>query len=182
MKKLRVVLVVACLALPACYDFDFPLDPTPQVPVDGRLFGAWRCLGVQGALDDAPGVLRVVRQTDLTSKWTLEAQSGDGTAEKTEYDVHGSTVPGGDLLNAREQGQKANGKWNLVRYSFLLPDVLRVQLVDDEPFAKVKDAKTLRSEIEKRRNDPSLYADFMICVRPKASTEPSASPSPALRY
>ena len=176
MKKLRVVLVVACLFLPACYDFDFPLDPRPQVPVDARLLGAWRCLGSEAALDDLPGILRIARGTDTTSRWSFESLSADGTPEKSEYDVHGSTVPGGALLNALELGEKANGKWNLVRYSFLLPNVLRIQLVNDEPFAKVKDAAALRREVERRRDDPAIYADFMICVRPKASPSPSPKP------
>jgi hypothetical protein len=178
MKTTRVMLVMACLSLPACYDFDYPLDPRPQTPVDGRLVGAWRCLGAEAELDDDPGVLRVVRPTELTSRWTFESRSANGTPEKSEYDVHASTVPGGALLNAIERGEKANGKWNLVRYSFLLPDVLRIQLVKDEPFEGVKDAKILRSEIEKRKDDPAIYADFMICVRPKASSEASPSPSP----
>jgi len=178
MKKLGVALVVACLSLPACYDFDFPLDPKPLVPVDARLVGAWRCLGSEAALDDAPGVLRIARRTDTTSRWMFESLSADGAPEKSEYEVHGSTVPGGALLNALDLGAKADGKWNFVRYSFLLPNVLRIQLVNDEPFAEVKDAATLRREVEKRRDDPAIYADFMICVRPKASPTPSPSPSP----
>ncbi len=168
MKKMHVVLVIACLSLPACYDFEFPLDQKPQVPVDARLVGVWRCLGVQAALDDDPGVLRIVRRTDTTSRWSLETSSSDGTPEKSDYDAHGSTVPGGALLNALEVGGKANGKWNFVRYTFLLPNVLRIQLVNDEPFAEVKDAAALRRQVEKRRDDPSIYTDFMICVRPKA--------------
>jgi len=178
MKKLSFILVMACLWLPACYDFDFPLDPKPQVPVDGRLVGAWRCLGVQAALDDDPGVLRIARRTEQVSRWTFESTATNGSPEKSEYDVHASEVFGGALLNALELGDKANGKWNLVRYSFLLPDVLRIELVNDEPFETVKDAKALRSEIEKRRDDPAIYADFMICVRPKPSSETSPSPSP----
>jgi len=182
MKTLRVVLVVACLSLPACYDFDFPLDPKPLVPVDARLVGAWRCLGSEAALDDAPGVLRIALRTDTTSRWSFESPSADGTPEKSEYDVHGSTLRGGAFLNAVELGAKANGKWNFVRYSFLLPNVLRIQLVNDEPFAKLKDAAALRREIERRRDDPTIYSDFMICVRPKppkdASAAPPATPSP----
>jgi hypothetical protein len=178
MKTLRLVLIIGCLSLPACYDFDFPLDPKPQVPVDGRLIGAWRCLGVQADLDDDPGVLRIARRTELVSRWSFESTSANGAPEKSEYDVHGSTVPGGALLNALDLGEKANGKWNFVRYSFLLPDVLRIQLVNDEPFEKIKDAKSLRSEIEKRRDDPAIYSDFMICVRPKPVPDASPRPSP----
>jgi len=146
--------------------------------VDARLLGAWRCLGTQSDLDESPGVLRIARRTDFISKWTFESPASDGTTEKSEYEAHGSTVKGGALLNVRDLGEKANGKWNFVKYSFLLPDVLRVQAVSDEPFAKMKDAKSLRKEIEKRRNDAAIYADFLICVRPKPLLAPSPAPSP----
>lgn len=79
MKRLSFILVMACLWLPACYDFDFPLDPKPQVPVDGRLIGAWRCLGVEASLDDDPGVLRIARRTDLVSRRSFESTSADGS-------------------------------------------------------------------------------------------------------
>jgi len=175
--SLRVVLLVACLLLPACYDFDFPLDPKPVVPVDGRLVGAWRCLGAESDIDEAPGILRIARRTDTTARWTFESLSSDGSTESSEYDVHGSTVAGGALLNATELGEKADGKWSFVRHSFLLPHVLRVQIVDDDPFAKVKDdARALRKEVEKRKDDPAIYTDFLVCVRAKASPGPSPSP------
>jgi hypothetical protein len=185
MKSLRVVLVLTCLSLPACHDFDFPLDPTPQVEVDARLLGAWKCLGAQSDLNESAGVLRVTRQTDMISRWTLEGPASDGTTEKSEYEAHGSTVKGGALLNVRDLGEnvrdpggKEIGKWSFVRYSFLLPNVLRIQLVNDEPFKEIKDAKSLRREVERRRNDAAIYADFLICVRPKPLFEPSPSPTP----
>ena len=168
MKKLRVALIAAGLLLPACYDFDFPLDPRPRVPVDAHLMGSWRCLGAQADSEDAPALLRIERRSEAQARWTFESLAGDGAPEKSEYDVHASSVQGASLLNALELGEKANGKWNFVRYSFLLPDVLRVQVVNDEPFAEVKDAAALRRQVEKRRDDPSIYTDFMICVRPKA--------------
>ena len=177
MKKLRVALIAAGLLLPACYDFDFPLDPRPQVAVDPRLIGTWRCLGAQADSDDAPALLRIERRSEAQAHWTFESLAGDGAPEKSEYDVHASSVQGASLLNALELGEKANGKWNFVRYSFLLPDVLRVQVVNDEPFAEVKDAAGLRKEVEKRKNDPRIYTDFLVCVRKKAADGPSPSPT-----
>lgn len=169
--------VIGCLSLPACYDFDFPLDAKPQVPVNARLVGTWRCLGVQSDVDEGSGTLRVVRRSDTMTRWTFDSPSSNGSPDKSEYDVHGSTIAGGALLNALELGEKANGKWNFVRYSFLLPDVLRVQVVNDEPFEKVKgNAVSLRQEVEKKRDDPAIYSDFMICVRAQASPSPAPSP------
>ena len=178
--KIRVAALIACLLLPGCYDFDFPLDPKPEVPTDARLIGTWRCLGAAADPDEGAGTLRVERGSDTVSRWTLEGPSSDGSIDKSEYEVYGSTAAGGSLLNARELGEKANGKWSFVRYSFLLPNVLRVQLVNDEPFEKVKDnAAALRREIEKRKEDPAILSDLLVCVRAKAA--PTASPSPTAK-
>lgn len=179
MKTLRAALIISCLALPACYDFDFPLDEKPQVPVDTRLLGAWRCLGVESDLDEGPAILRVSRRSDTVARWTFGGPSADGKEENSEYDVHGSSMPGGSFLNALELGEKANGKWNFVKYSFLLPHVLRIQIVDDKPFEKAQaNAGLLRKEVEKRRNDPAIYSDFVVCVRAKPSASPEPTPKP----
>jgi hypothetical protein len=179
MKTLRAALVVSCLFLPACYDFDFPLDEKPQVPVDTRLLGSWHCLGVESDLDEGAGVLRITRRTDTIFRWTLEAPSAHGTRDHSVYDVHGSSMPGGSFLNTLEVGEKANGKWNFVKYSFLLPHVLSIQIVDDKPFEKAKaSAALLRKEVEKRRNDPTIYSDLLVCVRAKPSASPEPTPKP----
>jgi hypothetical protein len=178
-RKRLVAVLAGALFLPGCYDFDFPLDQKPVVPVDTRLLGGWRCLGTQADADDAPGTLRIVRRSDTVSRWSFESLSADGSKEQSDYDVHGSTVKGGALLNALEQGEKANRKWNLVRYSFLLPDVLRLQIVDEKPFEKATTAEALRLLVEKRVNDLAIYADLLVCVRLKSSSAPSPSPTPA---
>jgi hypothetical protein len=182
MRKLRIVLLAcACLCLPACYDFDFPLDTEPRVPVDGRLVGVWRCLAMETDVDEPVALLRIARRSGQVALWTFETPSTDGSTEKAEFDVHGSTVKGGELLNAREIKESGAAKWSFVRYSFLLPDVLRLQVVKDEPFEKVADkAASLRKEVEKRRGDPTIYSDFCVCVRGKPPVEPSPSPTPRL--
>lgn len=180
MKTLRIVIAAACLALPACYEFDFPLDPKPVVRVDPRLVGAWRCLGAETSVDDLPATLRIVRRTSEIMHWSFESLSSDGTKDMGEYDVYASTMKGGALLNALELGEKASGKWSFVQYALLLPNVLRIQVVDDKPFEKVRShASDLRKAIERRRNDPSIYTDYCVCVRVKASSEPSPSSSPS---
>jgi hypothetical protein len=176
MKKLRIVTAVACLALPACYDFDFPLDPKPQVKVDARLLGTWRCLGAEADLDDAPLVLRVERGGEWTTHWSTRSQSPDDK-DSGEYDVHASTLKGGNLLNALEIKSGEPGKWSFVRYTFLLPHVLRIQLVDEDAFTETakSNAGALRKELERRGNDPKVYKDFCLCVRVKAPPPPSAT-------
>lgn len=178
-KTSRLALVILLsLSLPACYDFDFPLDEKPQVRVDARLLGVWRCLGVESDVEEGGGVLRISRLTDVIARWTLESPAEGGSPEKSEYDVHGSSIPGGSLLNALELGEKANGKWNFVRYSFLLPHVLRVQIVNDQPFEKATSAAILRKEVEKRRDDSAIYSDLLVCVRAKPSASPEPTPTP----
>lgn len=183
MKKLPIVLFVVCLTLPACYDFDFPLDPKPVLPVDARLVGDWRCLAVEADLEDAPGILHIARRGENIARWTFTSSGSDavpkgGEPERSEYDVHGSAVGGGVLLNALELGEKANGKWNVVRHTFLLPDVVRLQVVNDEALPKVADPAALRALIEKRVEDPAIYTDLLVCVRAKKASAPAPSPSP----
>ncbi|MEO8359911.1 MAG: hypothetical protein ABI672_07770 [Vicinamibacteria bacterium] len=178
MKSIRAALLVGlCVGSSGCYDFDFPLDPTPEVSIDVRLVGAWRCLGVRADADEPAFVLRITPRTDKIADWALESTMADGSKETEHLDVHGSTVKGGDLLNVLEKGEKANGKWNIVQYSFLLPDVLRLQAVDDTSFEKAKTSSAaLRKAIENRRGDPSIYNAFAVCVRAKVSP-PEAVPT-----
>jgi hypothetical protein len=167
MKRLRIVALLTCLLLPSCYEFDFPLDPLPQVSVDARLLGTWRCLGVEAGLDDAPLVMQVDRKSDQVTHWRARSESADDK-DFGDYDVHASTIKGVGLLNALEVKGDGSGKWSFVRYSLLLPDVLRLQLVDEDSFEKVKaSATTLRREVERRKSDPQIYKDFCVCVRVK---------------
>ena len=174
-----VLIALAGLSYSACYDFNFPLDPAPRVPLDGRLNGVWRCLAMEKEVDEPVATLRVSPRTAQVARWVFEPASKTEPPENVEFDVHGSAVKGGQLLSAQETKADGTGKWSFVRYTFLLPDVLRLQVVKDEPFEKVdEDAKALRKEVEKRRGDPGIYDDFSICVRTRPET-PSPSPTPS---
>jgi len=179
MKSLRVLVIAAAgLSFSACYDFDFPLDPSPGVPLDARLNGLWRCLAMEKDVDEPVATLRVSPRTARVARWTFEPSSKAEPPETAEFDVHGSTVKGGQLLSAQEVKADGAGKWSFVRYTFLLPDVLRLQVVKDEPFEKVEEnAKALRKEVEKRRGDEGIYDDFSICIRVRPES-PSPSPTP----
>ena len=181
MKRGALAAVLMGLAFGACYEFDFPLDPKPQVPVDAPLIGAWRCLAASADLDEPPLTLRIEQKSQWIMNWSTESRSSDGVTEKDGYEVHGSSLKGGALLNVRELGERADDRWSFVRYTFLLPYLLRLQVVDDEPFAKEKgSAKALRQALEKRRNDPVIYGDLCVCLRVKTSPVPSPMPSPRL--
>lgn len=181
MKSARVLtLLILSAGLSGCYDFDFPLDPKPEVPVDPRFVSAWRCLGVRADADEPPFILRISRQTDRIAQWAIESTMADGSKQTELLEAYGSTVKGGALLNVLEKGPKANGKWNYVHFAFLAPDVLRLQAVDDTPFEGSKaSAAQLRKAVESRRNDPSIYNAFAVCVRVKPqSSDASPLPSP----
>lgn len=171
MKKVSAVLVIACLGLPACYDFDFPLDATPEVRVDERLLGTWRCLPADEDADVLPLTLRVEKKTGTTMVWATESVESDGKKETGAYEAFGSTLSPGTFLNLREVDEKTSANWTFLRYSFLLPHVMRVELVKDEPFEKIeKSQKATRKAIEKRRNDPAIYSEFCVCLRSKPKT------------
>ena len=177
MKTPRLSIIVLGLTIPSCYEFNFPLDPTPKVPQDARLAGVWRCLSAHPSVDEGAATLRIEPRPGLLAHWTFETPSSDGTTDQGEFDVYRSSQLGGSLLNAMESGGKEPRKWSFVRYSLLTPDVLRIELMDDEPFDKVKDnAEALRQAITRRVNDPAIYKDFCVCVRATPAAEPSSSP------
>ena len=168
MKISLAAALAGCCLLPGCYEFDSPLDLKPRVKVDEKLPGPWRCFGTEDSADEAPFILNVEKRNDTTTAWMVESVSGDGSKETSGYEAFGSTVSPGHLLNLRETGEKASGMWTFVRYSFLLPHLMRVELIEDKPFEKVqKNQIALRSAIEKRLNDPTIFTEFCLCVRAK---------------
>jgi hypothetical protein len=63
----------------------------------------------------------------------------------------------------------SNERWMFVRYSFLMPQVLRLELVDGDRLADVAQTSwSLREALERRDGSEGLYDDFCVCVRVKA--------------
>lgn len=167
-RVVRVVAAMSLLATPACYDFDFPLDVKKDVKVDEKLLGTWTCLSTENESDGSRLNLTVTKQDAATTSWLAESVSNDGVKEGTTFEMYGSTLTPGRFLNARDIGEKSDGKWSFIRYSFLLPHVMRIELVNDEPFKNVpKNQAVLRSSIQKRMGDASIFSEYCVCVRSK---------------
>ena len=155
--------LTASLALPGCYDFASPLDATPQLQRDGALLGEWRCLSAEPKTSEEAGtvVFSPVREREYVVALTEDGKAADYMSG------YASAVSGGTILNLREQDpEKLHASWTLVRYSFLLPNVVRFEVVDDDPFQETQGSpEALRSALERLSGQPGLYEDLCICVR-----------------
>jgi hypothetical protein len=159
----RATLLLGALTLASCYDFDAPVDPTPGRPLDPALLGTWRCLGVAPKADAKPAnfVIAAARERVYSIRFEAEDEEPDL------YEAHASDLKGRILLNVRDLDPRFPTKpWSLARYSFLRPDVLHVQLVDDEALEGVdRTPVALRAALERLDTTPGLYVDFCVCLR-----------------
>jgi hypothetical protein len=153
------------VALTGCYDFEAPIDPGPTIPLDPALIGTWRCLAPGQGADEKPMTLAFAA-ADREDVYAIAA-AAEGSEAADRYEAHGSEVVGHTLLSVFDP--TASGQpWNLVRYSFLMPQVLRLEVVDDGPLADVEPTSwALRSALERRDGSAGLYDDFCVCVRVK---------------
>jgi len=165
--KRRLLLIVLGLTLPACYEFDFPLDAEPKVANDPKLMGKWKCLPIQGEEDDGVSMLAVTSETPRKTRWSWVEGARAGANQTTVFEAFASTVAGRSLLNFKERDKGTDAKWSFVRYELLTPDILRLQAVDDEPFKAATTASGLRTAIEKRVDDSTIYLDVFVCSRLK---------------
>lgn len=158
-----VVLATSTILLGGCYDFNSPIDPTPMHALDPALLGTWRCLAVGEKPDAKPANFVVSTARDLVYSIRFEDDEG----EPDIYEAHASQVKGNPLLNVRDLDPRVPTKpWNFARYTFLLPDVLRVQLVNAEALKGVeRTPAALRGALEQLDSQAELYVDFCICVR-----------------
>ena len=155
--------VGAALTFSGCYDFESPLDAAPQLPRDEAVLGQWRCLSAEPGPSGQAATIAFSPARDREYEVVL---AEDDTAPER-FSGYASAVSGGTILNLREQDGKDSGElWTLVRYSFLLPNVLRFELVDDEPLeGEQASPATLRSALERLGAQPGVHEEFCICVR-----------------
>ena len=164
-----VVLTLLGAALCAgCYSHS-PLDPSPRVPIDAALLGAWNCVTAdpeapQGAtvtFAAAPGAEREYRVT-----WR------EGDKEPDSFRAFISTVRGGKFLNIQPLEESQYNGWAFLRYSLPRSTVMYVEMVRDDPF-KAKEASATagaaRATLEKAlRLTPPPIQDYCVCIRPPA--------------
>jgi hypothetical protein len=162
MNRLAAVVVLAATGI-GCYNSEVPLDQAPQASIDRALVGAWRCLPFEAGADAEAATVTVGRETDLVYAITLQ----EGQKEAERYQAHASLVKGTTLLNVKDLDPRLPAKpWNLLRYSFLLPDVLHVQVVGEKLLGGVGASPvSLRQELERLSERRDLFQGLMVCVR-----------------
>jgi hypothetical protein len=151
---------IALLAMTGCLSA-FPLEPAPVKDIDARLTGVWRCLPSDEDATAEAATLTIRRATDRTYAITFEAK-GDDTSR---YDAYPTDVGGTTILNVKDLGSGTT-PWDYARYSFLLPNVLQVRVVQDGLLKEVeRTPAAFRDAIRRHLEDPALYGDFCVCVR-----------------
>ena len=155
-------LLTSAVTLAGCYDFEAPIDPAPTRPLDQALLGTWRCLAPGQEADETP-VRFTFAAADREDVYSIVSDEEGKTPDR--YEAHGSEVVGHTLLNVFDP-TSPNERWMFVRYSFLLPQVLRLELVDEDELADVEQTSwSLREALERRDGSEGLYDDFCVCVR-----------------
>jgi hypothetical protein len=164
-------LLSCTVVLGSCY-FDAPIDPTPKHALDPALVGTWRCLAVDDKPDAKPVNFVVTPARDLV--YSIRFDDGEGTPDI--YEGHASEVKGHTVLNVRDLDPRYTKPWAFARYTFLLPSVLRVQLVNDEALEGVEHTSpSLRAALERLDGRADLYGDYCVCVRTVAAEKPAMS-------
>jgi hypothetical protein len=159
-------LALATLLLAGCYESDFPLDATPQLPVDAAALGTWRCLPVDADADEPAATMTIAKNGER--RYAVTWQEPGKAADR--YDSYASQVPGARLLNIYDSGEsnKDKKKWVYGRYALLRPHVLQLQIVDEKAMAGVeKTPQAVRRALERVAKEPKMLVDFTVCVRAK---------------
>jgi hypothetical protein len=163
---------IALLMAPGCYQSDFPLDSTPRVDVDAAWLGTWRCLPFNADADEDPVTIAVGRGADRRYDITWR-ETGK---EPEQYEAYESSVRGHRFMNVRERKAAGEmGQWVFLGATLLRPDVLQLQVVDAKALESVEKSPTsVRRALERQLSRPTtLFADFCVCVRAKAPSEPA---------
>jgi hypothetical protein len=159
----RIVVAVVALAVVGCYDFKAPVDARPQQPIDEALLGPWRCLQAEPETDSRAFSVEFVGASERSYRIRFTADD----KPSQEMPAYVSVVAGGRILNVRDPEDPPSGDpWTLVRYSFLQPTVLRLEVIDDKPFiGDDGSASELRAALEKAGHDSPAYEDIGVCIR-----------------
>jgi hypothetical protein len=155
--------LAGALALGACFDFESPLDETQLLDLDPSLLGTWRCLPSDPDPTAEPANIVVTVARNRVYAIAFEEQKED----PDRYEGYASKVRSQIILNVRNLHPRYPDKsWAFARYSFLLPNVVRVEFVSDDALNAVEQSSAaLRSAIEQLGSSRELFTDFCVCVR-----------------
>ncbi len=159
----RLVLLVVAIGLIGCFETDFPLDATPQVNLDPGLLGTWRCLPADLHPDTEAANFVVTPATERV--YAIAFQETD--AEPAQYKAYLSQLQESTVLNVKDLDPSGPAKpWVYVRYSFLRPDVLEIEIASDTLLKDVeRTPAAVRRALEQLRDDPELYDSYCVCLR-----------------
>jgi hypothetical protein len=170
---LTFLVVSVSVGLASCYDVHTPLDATPQVQVDQALLGEWRCLPMDPDPEQKAGTFVFVATGERTYDINMPEDNEGGEKAKEETTpsdetqqaeglksplVYPSILDGATVLNIRNDDRT----WTLVRYSYLLPNVVRFELVTDSAGDTPAE---LRETLHRAGVTSDVYEDFLLCVR-----------------
>ncbi len=156
---LRAMLVMTAALAIGCYESASPLDPAPQVDIDARLLGAWRC--VSGGSSDEAITVTVAR----SGARSYAVASKERDHEPDRYEGYASALNGSMVMNLRNL--KGGAKpWSFLRVDILQPNVLFVHYLSDALLKNVAwTPAALRAQLERERLNPALYEDLCVCLR-----------------
>jgi hypothetical protein len=168
---LALLLLATAGATLGCYESDVALGP-PANAIDARLVGRWRCASPDSSQASNQLLqLNVARRNERQYDVSLDTPG----EETIRYQGHGIDVRGTTIVNLQEvkPGQDlAGARWNFVRATLLKPNVLDVQIVDDDLFKdKPRTAEAQRVVFEANVGKPELYFDYCVCVRVVTSSD-----------
>ena len=156
---LPALLVMTAALAAGCYESASPLDPAPQVDIDARLLGAWRC--VSGAASDE-GVTVTVARSGARS-YAVAVKERD--QEPDRYEGYATSLNGTMVMNLRNLRDSAK-PWSFIKVDVLQPRVLFVQYISDTLLKGVAATPAAaRTAIARERLNPALYEDLCVCIR-----------------
>jgi hypothetical protein len=157
-------LMLATALSSGCYEMDVPLGPAATAIIDPRLVGRWRCVTPEKNMDAAM-TLTVSRHDEHQYAVSL-ASPGEDTLR---YRGHGTDVGGTTVVNLQELKpgrDPAASRFNFARSTFLKPNILEVEVLNDDPFKNVPNtAEAARKVIEASLKTPGLFEHYCVCSR-----------------
>lgn len=157
------LLVFGFAPMAGCYS-DFPLDASPQLQLDQRLLGMWRCIPM-GADETESATVTVDADSVQARSYVLNWQETGKDPES--YQAFVSSVSGKTVLNVRERG-KADGQWAFLRYALLRPNLVHLELVNYELFEGAESSHAAARAALKRGGTDD-FDEFAVCVRTRTA-------------
>jgi hypothetical protein len=173
----RWIALILGLPLTGCFEFDVPLTP-PTIKVDTRLLGEWRCVGFESASSDADKVVHLQfkamdeMQYEITSP---DMCNKDDDAEcPSVFHAYASSVANTTFLNTKivRKNGTLEPEWTFARARLHDPNVLHLDLVDDEAFKGVpRTSEALRKALAKRMKVAGTFSEYCVCARVGSKAE-----------